>query len=193
MNNNFSKKIFTFSLLLNDIGFLIIKFPQIIGMRFNKKISHSFVEKIMTVTTAVNGCVYCEWFHAKQSLASGISEKEINNMINLQFQTDATDYELTALLFAQHYAETNRNPDEDMLKELVDKYGEKTSKQIMLVIRMIFFGNLYGNTWDAVLSRFKGLPAKGSNLIFEMFYFIINLWVMFPAMLIMKLNTKNKI
>ncbi|HNQ67774.1 MAG TPA: carboxymuconolactone decarboxylase family protein [Bacteroidales bacterium] len=184
MKKHFNKKIFTFGLLLNDIGFLIIKMPQIFRIRHSKKFTRSFIEKIMNVATAVNGCVYCEWFHAKQALACGITKDEIKNIMNLQFHADATDYELTALLFTQHYAETNRKPDEEMLKKFIDYYGEKTSKQIMLIIRMIFFGNLYGNTWDAVISRYKGVPAKGSNIIFEMFYFITNFWIMFPLMLI---------
>jgi AhpD family alkylhydroperoxidase len=193
MEKHFNKKIFTFGLLLNDIGFLIIKMPQIFRIMHSKKFTRPFIEKIMNVATAVNGCVYCEWFHAKQALACGMTKDEIKNIMNLQFHADATDYELTALLFTQHYAETNRKPNEEMLKIFIDYYGDKTSKQIMLIIRMIFFGNLYGNTWDAVISRFKGVPAKNSNIVFEMFYFTINLWVMFPAMLIMRLNIKNKI
>ncbi|GAB4464081.1 MAG: hypothetical protein Kow0031_41760 [Anaerolineae bacterium] len=69
----FDKKIYTASLLARDIGFLLVNSPEIIRAAQNPAISLAFVEKIMTVTTAVNGCVYCAWFHAKQAVASGIN------------------------------------------------------------------------------------------------------------------------
>lgn len=182
----FDKRVFTPGLFFSDLGFLIWNTPKIIMAFRNKNISRAFIEKIMTVTTAVNGCVYCSWFHAKRALDSGMSEKEVKNMMNLQFQSDANEFELMALLYAQHYAETNRSPDAEMTHKLFACYGEETARHIILLIRMIFFGNLYGNTWDAVLSRFKGRPAGNSNILFELFFFLINFLIMFPAMLLIK-------
>ena len=187
----FIKKIFTAKLLAKDLWFLMTRSPKISGVFRDKSISRTFMEKIMMVTTAVNGCVYCEWFHAKQAVESGISEQEVRNMLNLQFQADTTEFETVALLYAQHFAETNRNPDLEMTKKLFDYYGEKTANHIILVIRMIYFGNLYGNTWDAVISRFRGVPAPNSNIIFEFFYFLINAPLMVPAMIFMKLEKKK--
>ena len=159
---------------------------MIIGALRNKQISRAFVEKIMTVTTAVNGCAYCAWFHAKQAIARGISEDEVKNMLNLQFQANATDFEVMALLYAQHFAETNRNPDNEMNLKLHSFYGEKTAVHIVLLIRMIYFGNLFGNTWDSILSRMKGKPAENSNVLFEAVFFLSAFWFMFPVMLVSK-------
>ncbi len=182
MNQHFDKKIYTFKLLLTDLGFLIANTPKIAGAMRNKKIGKPFMEKIMTIVTAVNGCVYCAWFHARQAVSCGISNNEVKNMLDLQFQTDATEYQITALLYAQHYAETNRNPDKAMTEKLFKYYGNKTAFHIILMIRMIFFGNLAGNTYDAFLSRFKGKKAKNSNVIFEFIFFVINLPFMLPLM-----------
>lgn len=186
----FHKKIFTARSFVNDLGFLFWNIAGIIGVFSDKRITRKFTEKIMTVTTAVNGCEYCSWFHAKQAIASGISEEEVKSMMNLQFETNANDFELVALLYAQHFAETNRKPESAFKRKLFDEYGDYTAGHIVLVIRMIFFGNLYGNTWDAVLSRLKGSPAKGSNLIFEVIFFLLSFWIMVPAMIILK---KDKI
>jgi len=82
------------------------------------------------------------------------------------------------------YAETNRNPDKEMTKKLFDFYGEKTAKHIILMIRMIFFGNLSGNTFDAFLSRLKGKKAKNSNVVFEILFFIVNVPFMLPLILV---------
>lgn len=186
MRQNFDKKIYTAGLLFKDSGFLIWNIPKIVSISRKKKISKAFMEKIMCVTTAVNGCTYCTWFHAKQAIESGISEDEIKNIMKLQFEADASDFELPALLYAQHYAETNRNPDAEMDKKLMSYYGDKTTNDIILIIRIIFFGNLYGNTWDAIISRFKRLPAKGSNILFELIFFLLNFWIMLPIMWAMK-------
>lgn len=179
-NQKFNRKIFTLSLFINDLAFLFKKSFQLITAPKNKKINKSFTEKIMTIVTAVNGCTYCAWFHAKQSLSCGISEKELKNMLNLQFHTDASDFELPGLLYAQHYAETNRKPDIEMTDKLLEFYGDKTAENILMKIRMIFFGNLYGNTFDAFLSRLKGNKSENSNLIFEFFFFLISAPLMLP-------------
>jgi len=46
-----------------------------------------------------------------------------------------------------------------------------TAKHIILVIRMISFGNLCGNTWEAVISRLKGDPVPSSNILFSVYFF----------------------
>jgi len=146
--------------------------------------AQKFDRKIFTFSlfTAVNGCTYCSWFHAKQAVSSGISEDEVKNMLKLQFKTDSTDFEIFGLLYAQHYAETNRKPDKEMTDKLFEYYGDRTTNHIILVIRMIFFGNLQGNTFDAFLSRLKGNKAKNSNVIFETIFFIINAPLLLPIL-----------
>jgi len=180
MKDNFDRKIYTFRLLLNDLVFLFRNTVNIFSAMRNKKLGKVFMEKVMTVVTVVNGCTYCTWFHAKQAVSSGISKSEVKNMLNLQFKAVASDFEMTSLLYAQHYAETNRNPDEEMTKKLFDFYGEKTAKHIILMIRMIFFGNLSGNTFDAFISRLKGKKAQNSNIVFETLFFILTAPFMLP-------------
>lgn len=177
--------------MAKDIRFLLVNFPKIAAAMRDKKVTRAFNEKIMMVTTAVNGCIYCAWFHAKQAVESGISEEEVRKLLNLQFQADATGFEAMALLYAQHFAETDRNPDPAMTKKLFDFYGEQTANQIILFIRMIYFGNLYGNTWDAVLSRFRGVLVPNSKFVFELVFFLLNVPIMFPAMVIMKFDKRK--
>ena len=190
MKKGFKKRIFTARLFFNDLGFLIWNFPKIIRVFTNKQNPKQLFEKILIVTDAVNGCIYCSWLDAKLAIKSGISKEEINNMLNLQFHTDASESELNALLFAQHFAETNRNPDPEMTNKLFDYYGEKTAKNIILAIRTVTFGNLYFNTWGAIISRFKGNPAENSNVIFEMVYFLLNFIIILPFIILRKLDKK---
>src|ERR1019366_7953091 len=50
MTHQFQKRIFTPGLFLNDVGFLLIHGPSIIGAACDHNISRTFIEKIMTVT-----------------------------------------------------------------------------------------------------------------------------------------------
>jgi AhpD family alkylhydroperoxidase len=186
VRHGFERRILTFKSLLQDLKFLTLSFPQIVLLLRDEKITRQSVEKIMTVVSAVNGCTYCSWFHARTAALSGISKEEVKSMLNLQFEADASDFELLGLLYAQHYAETNRNPDKEMTEKLFEFYGDKLASRIILVIRMIFFGNLIGNTFDAFLSRLKGNKAQNSNAVFEFFFFMANAPFMLPLTPFMK-------
>jgi hypothetical protein len=61
--------------------------------------------------------------------------------------------EVPALLYAQHWAEADGEPDQVVRQRLVEQYGEEAAAGIELVLRMIRMGNLLGNTWDYVLYR----------------------------------------
>lgn len=141
MKQGFSKRIFTARLFFNDLGFLIWNAPKIISVFLIRRNPEHLIEKILIVTDAVNGCIYCSWMDAKLAMRSGVSEDEIRNLLKLEFHTDASPYELNALLYAQHYAETNRRPDPEMTKDLFDSYGEKIANDILVAIRMVTFGN----------------------------------------------------
>lgn len=177
--DNYDKRIFTPSILFGDLSFLLANGVGIAGAA--RRIGRDFMGKIMMVVSAVNGCSYCSWFHASQAMSSGMSADEVRDMFNLQFETFATEHELPALLYAQHFAETNRNPDPEMTARLVDFYGEKTARDVALIIRMIYFGNLLGNTFDAFPSRLAGRPANNSSALFEFMFYLAVVWFMQPA------------
>ncbi len=192
MKRHFQKRIYTPGLLLRDLLFLIQSTPDYVSLIRNPLITRPFYEKIMTVVTAVNGCVYCTWFHAQQAAKSGLSNEEIQNLLRLQFQADASSFELSALLYAQHYAETNRQPAQEMTEKLFSEYGKKTAHHIVLVIRMIFFGNLHGNTFDAFLSRCRGVKAEKSSLCFELLLFLMNAPFLLPILLLAKRKERQQ-
>jgi AhpD family alkylhydroperoxidase len=184
--NYYKGRIYTFKKLKQDLSFIIKNISDYRKAFKNKNIGRSFAEKIMLVITAVNDCRYCSWFHAKQAAMSGISNDEIKKMLNLQFHAESSDYEIPALLFAQNYAETDRNPDKELLDRLINFYGEHTAADIILYIRAIYIGNLTGNTFDAFLARFKGQKAENSNILFELILFLICFPVLLPLSFIIK-------
>lgn len=172
---------------MSDLGYLAWHLPKLIGVLTSKQKPKHLTEKIFVVTDAVNGCIYCSWMDSKLAIKSGISSEEVANMMKLQFHTDASEYELNALLFAQHYAETNGTPDPEMTNRLYKFYREKTANDIILAARAVTFGNLYFNTWRAVISSMKGNPAENSNVLFEIVYFLTNAPIILPFIVARKL------
>lgn len=188
MAQYYNRNIYTFKTFWQDLKFMFSHRKLI--KQTMRDLDQTFVEKIMTVVTAVNGCRYCSWFHARQAVSNGIPQEEVQQMMKLQFQADASEEELMALLYAQHYAETHRDPSPEMTEKLVSAYGPEKAKQIQMVIRMITFGNLSGNTFDAFLSRLKGVKAEGSNPLFEFLFFIFGAPFLLP--LLPKLRSAEK-
>jgi len=112
----------------------------------------AFRERLMLTVTAVNGCRYCSYAHARQALSEGISPQEIEMLGEQAFEGSPSE-EIPALFYAQHWAETDGQPDPAARATVVDRYGEETVERIEIVLRMIRVGNLMGNTWDYILHR----------------------------------------
>jgi AhpD family alkylhydroperoxidase len=115
-------------------------------------ISPSFRERLMLVVTQVNQCRYCSYAHAREALSQGMSQSEIDALTKGMFEASPPD-ELPALLYAQHWAETDGEPEGSVREQVVARYGAQAVELMELAFRMIRAGNLLGNTWDYLLYR----------------------------------------
>jgi AhpD family alkylhydroperoxidase len=113
----------------------------------------AFRERLMMVVTEVNGCRYCSYFHARNALASGVSPDELRELLDRSIPKDTPPDELSALMYAQHWAESGAHPDPEPVRRLVEIYGPEKAEAIHIVLRMIRVGNLLGNLWDYLLYR----------------------------------------
>jgi AhpD family alkylhydroperoxidase len=110
----------------------------------------TFRERLMLAVTAVNGCRYCSYFHTRQALQSGIDSDEIHRLLAGDV-ADCPTGEAVAVLYAQHWAESNAHPDTEAVLRLEQTYGSEKAGAINVLLRMIHTGNLLGNTWDFLL------------------------------------------
>lgn len=115
-------------------------------------ISPAFRERLMLAVTAVDGCRYCSYFHAGQALKNGISQEEIKQLLSGDVG-GCPGEEGLALIYAQHWAESNAHPDPEAVRKLEETYGIEKAGAIHLVLRMIRLGNLSGNSLDYLLYR----------------------------------------
>lgn len=124
----------------------------------------AFRDRLMLVVTAVNDCRYCSYVHARQALSKGISAEEIDRLGETTFEGSPPD-EVPALLYAQHWAEADGDPDPEVRASVERRYGADDLERIELVMRMMRMANLLGNTFDYVLFRlsFGAIPRRASE------------------------------
>jgi AhpD family alkylhydroperoxidase len=136
-----------------DIRFILRNRPKLkIAMR-GYVVSEKFRERLMLMVTQVNGCRYCSYYHAKAALKAGILEDELESLIAGAIPKGTPKDEIPALLYAQHWAESDSHPDPKIQQNLVETYGVEKFNAIEMILRMIRVGNLSGNLWDYILYR----------------------------------------
>ncbi len=138
--------------LWRDVRFPLQNRAQLRRAMAGDLVSFPFRERLMLAVTAVNSCRYCSYYHAKQALKAGLPADELQKMLAGVIE-DAPPEELPALLYAQHWAETDGQPQPLVRQKLFETYGSKRAQAIETVLQMIRIGNLVGNSGDYLLYR----------------------------------------
>jgi AhpD family alkylhydroperoxidase len=180
----FNKRLFTLATFTASVRDLFAHLDDLRGAVRQRRVSRAFAEKIMLTVTRVNGCRYCSYAHARMALKSGIDDVELRQLLGGEFR-DVPAHEVTALTFAQHYAEQCDRFEPDAWQRLVEVYGAEGARDIPAYIRLITFANLIGNTFDAVLSRLAGRPAPGSRFLEEISVLVLTIGLMPVSVLVM--------
>ena len=63
-----------------DLAFVFRNRKQIKEIQAKDLISSTFRERLVLAVTAVNGCRYCSYFHAKQAIKNGMAPEEVNQV-----------------------------------------------------------------------------------------------------------------
>jgi AhpD family alkylhydroperoxidase len=149
----------------SDISFLLRKSRRIRNVMRKKILSAAFGERLMLAVISVYGCRYCNWVHAREALRSGVAQEEIVRLLKGSIDS-CPEGEAVALLYAQHWADSDMKPYPEAVNRLVETYGLEKAEAIDLVLRMIRVGNLTGNTWDAFLASISfGVLGTASRMV----------------------------
>lgn len=144
---------------LRDIAFILTRNPaRFIAVIRQASLSAAFRERLMLAVTGVNQCLACTYLHSTIALSEGITQQDIDLLLSGDI-SGAPEEEVTALLYAQTWAEANAKPDQKSKQALQTKYGKSLATEIEIVLHMIRLGNLTGNSFefivDSVLSWFR--------------------------------------
>jgi AhpD family alkylhydroperoxidase len=138
--------------LIVDLCFPIKNRKRLREIKEKGLLSPALQERLMLAVTSVEGCRYCSYFHSKLALKGGVSQEEIGKLLSGEVE-GCPEEETLAVLYAQHWAESNTCPDQEAVDRLKETYGSEKAEAIHLMLRMIRLGNLMGNTWDYLLYR----------------------------------------
>jgi len=133
----------------------------------NGDINSEFIERLMLAVTEVNQCAVCSYAHSKMALEMGMSSTEIKEMLNGEFSA-VPNNELSAVMFAQHYADQRGRPTKESWEQVINLYGREKAQGILGSIRAIMMGNAYGIAWGSFFNRFKRKADPRSNIFYEL-------------------------
>jgi AhpD family alkylhydroperoxidase len=156
MPKTFGKRTFTMPLLLRSFGALVLYMPVRWIALVKPATSRSLREKVILGVTSVNDCRWCSWLHTGIALKQGANLAELRSLLGSGTFGTTTDPEATAILFAQHFADTRRHPTPAARLALAKRFTPYQRLEIMAWIHFIYFANLCGNSADAWLARFRG-------------------------------------
>jgi len=151
--NTFGRRIYhSLGELLTDFRVIMSRRKEIRSLMQGEVITPAFRERLMLVVTAVHRCRYCSYAHAREALSNGIPQEEIEALAQGMFEGSPSE-EVPALLYAQHWAEADGEPEASVREQVVAQYGEQVVEMMELALRMIRAGNLSGNTFDYLMHR----------------------------------------
>ena len=165
----FKKRVFTPTNFIKRFGLAGLYSPIILKSYVKPATSRALREKIMLAVTSVNDCRYCSWAHTHLALSNGVDVDEVNEILKHNGTPADNNSDVAAILFAQHYADTDGKINDNAMIELKKFYNASQIREIMGYIHTIYIGNFSGNTFDALLLRFSGKDIKieGSQPWFE--------------------------
>lgn len=133
----------------------------------NKEMDQKFIERIMLAVTEVNSCDLCSYAHSKRALESGMTNEEIQKILSGIIDEVPVE-EVTAVIFAQHYADTRGNPTQKSWQRLVEFYGLSKALGVLGSIRIIMMGNVYGIPWSSFFNRLRGKPDNRTSWRYDL-------------------------
>ncbi|MEA1961643.1 MAG: carboxymuconolactone decarboxylase family protein [Bacillota bacterium] len=144
----------SFGQFFQELFFLLKNNKQIKSAFRNTDISPTFQERLMLAVTSVNDCRYCSYHHTQMALQEGISAEEAGKLLEGSVDNCPPE-EATALLYAQHWAENDGNPDAEVVQRIIDNYSKQTLHDIDMILHMIRMGNYSGNAVDMIRAKFS--------------------------------------
>jgi AhpD family alkylhydroperoxidase len=148
--DGFPKKRFTIRSFLSGTARFVHNLPRLMRASRAGRVDDQFAEKIMLAVTAVNECRYCTRYHTDLARETGIDGATIDRILESDIDAAVGEAERPALVFGQRYAEADENPDPEAVAELRAAYGSAAARDIQAFVRAIYYGNLLGNSVDAV-------------------------------------------
>jgi len=122
--------------LWREMIFLARRPRAVVRLLTGRSLDPAFRERLMLAVTQVNDCRFCSWMHAREAFKAGVDQAEINGLLDARFD-DAPDDQRPALLYVQHWAETQGDVAQEARRVARQRYGAERLAEIELTARFI--------------------------------------------------------
>ena len=163
----FKKRTITAPQLLGRLASLVPELGTMYGVWLKQEVDPGFREELMLAVSRLNGCRYCSWGHYEWAQISGVSNEELAQVEQL----DPAGFDRrkwVAISYVRALVKGNFvRVQPELRRAMQHKYSPREIRQIELIANVMDVGNRGSNTFDAMLSRFKGVPATDSRIVDE--------------------------
>ena len=118
----------------------------------------------MLAVTSVNECRFCSYVHTGVALANGVDLDELQHLLDSGTFGKVDDRDAVAILFAQHFAETQRHPSVEARAALARAFSRYQRLELMAYIHAIYLANLSANSVEEWLARLSRRETGGGML-----------------------------
>ncbi|MEC9485826.1 MAG: carboxymuconolactone decarboxylase family protein [Candidatus Izemoplasma sp.] len=139
-------------------------------------------ERIMLAVTSVNGCNMCSYVHTKIALKSGMSSKQIQELLSGD-DTKVPEEEAVAVAFATHFADSKESPEKEVIDRIIKEYGNQKATLIFAACQMITMTNGMGIALDDSYHRIKLKGNKESNIVIELLNPLLTMPLFIPLVI----------
>jgi len=135
-----------------DLGFIVRNTRMITRVYRGNLMPPALRERLMVAAAAVYGCRFCSWLHTREALRIGVDKEELARLAGGVMEGCPEEYSI-AVLYAQHWAESNAHPDLEAVRRLEETYGREKAKLVNIVLRPIRLVLLVEDLWGSFLYR----------------------------------------
>jgi AhpD family alkylhydroperoxidase len=164
----FKKRTITAPELAGRLASLAPELGTMYRVWLKQEVDPGFREELMLAVSQLNGCRYCSWGHHEWAQISGVSNQELAQLEQL----DPAGFDRrkwVAISYARALVKQDfRRVQPELRRAMQHKYSPREIRQIELIANVMDIGNRGSNTFDAMLSRFKGVPAPDSRILDEL-------------------------
>ena len=167
--------------------------PTLYRVWIRRELDPGFREELMFAVSKLNDCRYCSWAHHEWASIDGIPEEELAHIE----QMDPTHFDRRkwlAISFVRELVEARFGAmSEDLMRKMQAQYTAREIKNIILVAKVMDAANLGANTFDALCSRLRGVPAQGSRIFDEVLLTAAFCCALPPIVIVLSLSSKRSI
>ena len=163
----FTKRTFTLPLLARSLWAVLLHLPVLAMALVRPSVPRGLREQVMLGVNSVNGCRYCSWAHTGRALAHGVNLDELADLLDTGTPGQLDKRAATAILFAQNFADTIRQPTPEAQAALATEFTAYELRELTAYIHAIYLGSLCGNSADAWLVRLSGRKVDDGHPVAE--------------------------